>query len=162
MRAPALKIGVEPQASGSIMVIALLVMALLSLLGMTLLTVGGLGHTIAYNSVWSEGALFAADAGVQRGISQLSQDPAASTQAIPVTALPGNYTYRSGGRSDAGPQPPQYVGDRILPGYAAPSGVGYGTSGYVFNIYQINATGTGPRNALREIEVRAEYGPTPR
>lgn len=152
---------------GSIMVIALLLMALLSLLGMTLLTVAGLGHSTAFNAIWSEGALFAADAGIQTGINQLSPNPATSTQAIPNDGTPsvsigtGTYTFafRSGRRTDAGPQPLQFMGTRVEPGYSLAIGSGYNPAGYAFHSYQITATGTGPRSAQREIEARAEYGP---
>ncbi len=38
-------------------------------------------------------------------------------------------------------------------------GTGYSPAGYAFNSNQTNATGTGPRNAVHEIEIQAEYGP---
>ncbi len=38
-------------------------------------------------------------------------------------------------------------------------GTGYSPAGYAFNSNQTNATGTGPRSAVREIEIQAEYGP---
>ena len=148
--------------AGSILVIALLVMVLLSLLGLTLLTLSATEYSIAYNALWSEGALAAADAGVNRGINQLSANPATSTQAIPVTNIPDNtgpYSFRSGRKTDSTPQPIPYVGSRTESGYSIAVGTGYNPSGYVFQTYQISATGTGPKNAMREVEVQAEYGP---
>ncbi len=152
-------VGSSWRARGSVMVIALLLMALLSLLGMTLLTVAGLGHGTAFNAIWSEGALFAADAGVQAGMNQLSANSTTSTQAIPITSIGGVYSFRSGRRNDAGPQPLQFMGTRVEPGYSLAVGSGYNPAGYAFHSYLITATGTGPRGAQREIEARAEYGP---
>lgn len=152
-------VGSPRRARGSVIVIALLLMALLSLLGMTLLTVAGLGHGTAFNAIWSEGALFAADAAVQAGMNQLSANPTTSTQAIPVASIGGVYSFRSGRRTDSGPQPLQFMGTRVEPGYSLAVGSGYNPAGYAFHSYQITATGTGPRSAQREIEARAEYGP---
>ena len=147
---------------GSVIMIALLVMVVLSLLGVALLTLSGTEHNIAYNALWSEGALAAADAGVQTGLNQLSANSTTSTAAIPVTAIgTGTYTYqfRSGHRADPGPQPLVFKGSRIATGYSIAIGTGYNPSGYAFYSYQINTTGSGPRNAQREIEALAEYGP---
>ena len=147
---------------GSILIIALFTMVVLSLLGVALLTLSGTEHNIAYNALWSEGAFDAADAGVQTGLNQISANSTTSTQAIPLTSVGGGtytYQFRSGKKTDAGPQPLSFHGTRIEPGYTLAIGTGYNPSGYVFHSYQINATGTGPRNAQREVEVLAEYGP---
>jgi hypothetical protein len=145
--------------AGSVLIIALLLMVLLSLLGITLLTVAATEHSVAYNGLWSEGALYAADAGVSRGLNQLSANAQAATQAIANTGIGLVYSYRSGRRTDNAPQPLIYVGNRVEEGYSIAVGTGYNRAGYAFHTYQINATGTGPRNARREVEVRAEYGP---
>jgi Tfp pilus assembly protein PilX len=139
---------------GSILVIALLFMTLLSLLGITLLTVASTEHSLAYNAVWSEAALMAAEAGVNQGVSQVSANPVTSIAAIPVTTLATNYTYRSGKQTDSGPQPLAFVGTRTEAGYALST-----NSGYTFNVYRITATGTGPNSAQREVESQVEYGP---
>jgi Tfp pilus assembly protein PilX len=145
--------------TGSVLVVALLVMVAISLLGMALLTLSATEHNIAYNAVWSEGSFSAAEAGIHTGINQLSANAATSTPAIAATGIGGSYTYRSGRRSDPGPQPLQFVGTRIEAGYSIAIGTGYNPSGYAFHSYQVTATGTGPRNAARELEVLAEYGP---
>lgn len=150
--------------TGSILVVALLLMVLLSLLGITLLTVAATEHTVAYNGLWSEGALMAAEGGVNVGINQLSANVDTSVQAIPVTRIPdaqGPYQFRSGTRN-SGVQNLQFVSSRTEAGYSMAVGTGYNRSGYVFDTYQVNATGTGPRNAVREVEVQAEYGPIAR
>jgi Tfp pilus assembly protein PilX len=152
--------------AGSVLVIALLLMVLLSLLGITLLTVAATEHSVAFNSLWSEGALMATEAGVNRGLNQLTANPDVSITRFPdcdapcaPTTLAFGYTYRSGGRADAGPQPLVYVGSQSESGYSIAVGTGYNPGGYAFHTYQLNATGTGPRNATREAQVRARYGP---
>lgn len=145
--------------TGSVLVIALLLMILLSLLGLTLLTVAATEHSVAFNSLWSEGALMAAEAGVNRGLNQLTANAQTSLQAIPATAIASTYSFRSGPRTATTPQPLAFIGSRTEEGYSIAQCTGYNPCGYVFHTYQITATGTGPRNARREVEVRAEYGP---
>jgi len=147
---------------GSILMIAMLVMLALSLLGSALLSLSAIEYNMAYNGLWAEGAFSAAEAGIQTGINQLSPNPAIATQAVPVTAIgTGIYTYqfRSGQGTDPGPQPQVFRGSRIERGYNIAIGTGYNPSGYGFHSYQIDATGTGPRSSMRELEVLAEYGP---
>ncbi len=147
---------------GSALMIALFVMIALSVLGVALLTLSGTESNIAYNQLWAEGAFAAAESGIQTGLNHLSANNDDCVQTIPVTAIgTGTYTYqfRSGKKSDAGPQPPQFKSSRVESGYSIAIGTGYNPSGYVFNSYQINATGSGARNAQREIETLAEYGP---
>lgn len=149
--------------AGSIFMVVLLAVVVLSALGATLLTISVTESTYAYRDLWSEGSFWAAEAGIQTGIDQLSINTATSTQAIPVTTIPagGDYNYRSGRRSDAGPQPLQFVKTRTEAGYSIGSGTGYNPSGYIFYAYMITATGTGPRNGQRELEAQAEFGPVP-
>jgi len=146
--------------TGSVLVIALLIMVLLSFLGVTLLTVASTEHTIASNSQWSEGALMAADAGVNKGINQLSANAQTSVAQINSTTIGSGYTYRSGKRSGAA-APLTFVGSRTEAGYSMAVGTGYNPSGYAFHTYQVNAVGAGgpSQTASREVEVQAEYGP---
>lgn len=144
--------------------IAMLLMVLLTLLGVTLMSVAGTEHNVAFNSLWSEGALMAAEAGVNRGLNQLTANAENSLRRFPDSdtgslAIGAAYSYRSGGRASAGPQALAFVGSRTEAGYSIAVGTGYNPGGYAFHTYQINATGTGPRNAGREVQVRAEYGP---
>ncbi len=148
---------------GSVLVVAILVMMVLSFIGMAMMTLSVTEHSMAYNAVWGEGAFAAAEAGINVGINQLSANATTSTKQIPATGtsvtIASGYTYRSGGKSDAGPQPVKFIKTRTEPGYSIAIGTGYNPAGYAFNSYQVNATGTGPRNAVREIEIQAEYGP---
>ncbi len=148
---------------GSVLVVAILVMMVLSFIGMAMMTLSVTEHSMAYNAVWGEGAFAAAEAGINVGINQLSANATTATKPIPATGtsvtIASGYTYRSGGKSDAGPQPVKFIKTRTEPGYSIALGTGYNPAGYAFNSYQVNATGTGPRNAVREIEIQAEYGP---
>jgi Tfp pilus assembly protein PilX len=143
--------------------ISMFVLIILSLLGAVLLTLSGTEHTVAFNAIWSEGAFAAAEAGVQRGLNQLSSNPTTSVKAIPQSGsyltIGSGYQYRSGRKTDTSPQPLSFKGSRVEPGYSIAIGTGYNPSGYVFQSYQINATGTGPRSSQRELEILAEYGP---
>jgi hypothetical protein len=152
------------QERGSIIVIALLLMVLLSLLGVTLLTVASTEHSMAFNALNSEGALTAAEAGVNQAISQLSSNAQTSMQAIPVTDVGPSWKYRSGRRTDAAPQALTFVGSRTEAGYSLAVGTGYNPSGFAFHRYQVNSTGclyscTALLKVAREVEVQAEYGP---
>ena len=144
---------------GSVMLVALFVMVILSLLGVAFLTLSNTESFVAANALWSEGAFYAAEAGIQTGIDQLSPNLATSTAAIPATTIATDYQYRSGRRTDTAPQPLQFIRSRTAAGYSVEAGTGYNPSGYSFYVYQMNVTGTGPRNAQREIEVQAEFGP---
>jgi len=146
--------------AGSILMVALLCMFVLSVLGTVFLGISLTEHNITYNSVYSEGAFTAAEAGIQTGMAQLSANTATSAQAIPSTNFANTYSYQSGHRADRNPQPLQYIGERNQPGFNLSKGNIYVPKGWVFRDYQIAVTGAGPRAAQREIEVLAEYGPT--
>lgn len=134
---------------------------LLSLLGVVLLDLSQSESTYAYRDLYSEGTFWAAEAGIQTGIDQLSINTATSTAAIPVTTIPagGDYSFRSGPRGAGVPQPLQFINTRTESGYSIGSGTGYNTSGYVFYAYQVTATGTGPKGVQRELQAQAEFGP---
>lgn len=146
---------------GTVLALSLLAMVVLSLLGAGLLTMSGSETFVSYRTVYREGAFYAAEGGIHIGLDQISTNTATSTQAIPLTPIGANYAYRSGRRSDPGPQPLQFVGTKPGTGYSIAVGTGYNPAGYVFYNYQMNVTGTGPRNAQREVEALAAYGPVP-
>jgi Tfp pilus assembly protein PilX len=154
---------------GSVLLVALMVMVVLSLLGVAFLLLSNSETTVAGNALWAEGSFYAAEAGVQAGINQLSANRTTATAAIAVTSIGGSsgtgdvsYSYRSGTRTDTSAQPLTFIGTRTATGYSVEGGTGYNPAGYDFYIYQMNVTGTGPRNTAREIEVQAEYGPVPK
>lgn len=150
---------------GSALVVALFLMIILSLLGSALLTLSGTEHNIAYNTVWVEGAFDAAEAGIQTELSSLSasQDTAVAVPETNIVNGVFTYSFWSGTLADrALPTKPAYQGERIESGYSFAIGSVYNPSGYVFYSYQIDATGTGPRNAQRQLQTLAEYGPVPK
>jgi hypothetical protein len=136
-------------------------MILLSCLGLTLLSVADTEHLIAYNSLWAEGAMEAADGGVNACLAQITANPDVSVPAIGTTTLlsQGETTYRYWSGPPSGAVPLTELGVRSEPGYSLAVGTGYNPSGYKFHVYQFNTTGTGPRNSVRQLQVRAEYGP---
>ena len=142
---------------GSTLVIVLLVTLLLLLLGTVLLGTSETESAIAVNDYWSEGAFQAAEAAVHVAVDGL--DAVNSNQVVDVQPIGDLFQYRSGGRADSEPQPPQFVDTVAAPGYAVADGSGYSSSGYARAVYQINGTGMGPRNTEREVEVQVEIGP---
>ena len=75
--------------------------------------------------------------------------------------LGNGFSYRSGRRTDAGPQPLIFAGSQTAAGYSMASGTGYNPSGYVMLNYEIHMTGEGPLTSAREIEAQGAYGPVP-
>lgn len=148
---------------GSILVVALLVMVLLFLLGMTVLGVSTDETTVAANDEWAEGAFFAAEAAVQQAMDQITDATVTSPSAVAVTTINQRYTFRSGRKSDSSPQAPTLIAKVTRSGFSVGSTTGYNpTSRFVFYVYQVNGTGLGPRNTSREVEVQLEYGPVSR
>ena len=104
-------------------------------------------------------ALYAADAGVGEALNQISGIVTTAVAAFGPRDLGDGFTYRSGRRSDSGPQPFLHTGSRTAAGYSMGSGTGYNPAGYVFVTYEIHVTGNGSLSAAREIEALGAYGP---
>jgi len=131
----------------SLVVVLMIMVLLLSITGAGLIFSGtGLRTAGAFRA--GTQALYAADTGINVGITQLP-----ATAAIPDTDLLNGTRYRGGRRNGANPGPVESGLPRTRPGYS---------SNYLFYPYQINVTGTGPIAAAREVEVQAEYGPVPK
>ncbi len=150
----------RPRERGSALVVTVMVLALLMVLGTTLMSTATVESTIAANDRWSEGAFHAAEAAVETALERLVND--SSTDPVETTALGDHYTYRSGQRTDDEAQPPQSLGAIRAEGYGIGSGTGYNAAGFYFDLYQINGTGTGPQNSQREVEIQVEIGPVSR
>jgi len=105
-------------------------------------------------------ALYAADAGIGEAINQLTGNVAASIGAF-SRDLGGGFSYRSGRRTDSGPQPLVFSGSETVAGYSVGSGTGYNPSGYIMLNFSIHVTGEGPLTSAREIEAQGAYGPVP-
>jgi len=111
-------------------------------------------------------AFFAADTGVNDGMTRIGLDPTTSIAAFSgtLTTPSGNLTYCSGkvtttGTNCSSPQPlsaPQLITGAGAPGYNVNQG------GPAFYQYQINVTGVQLQlSAVREVEMQVQYGPVP-
>jgi len=136
---------------GSVLVLAIFIMALLLAAGMIMLRMSASETDIAYNTVWAEGSFYAAEAGIAIGFDQLGPT---LTSDVAVAAAPvGNDYTRTTNLQFLGPtQGPNYSLGSGLPTYSNPGS-------FYFNQYRIAGTGTGPRNAQRQLEIQATFGP---
>ena len=105
-------------------------------------------------------ALYAADAGIGEALNQLTGNVASSISSF-SRDLGGGFSYRSGRRTDSGPQPLEFAGSQTATGYSMGSGTGYNPSGYIMLNFNIHVTGEGPLTSAREIEAQGAYGPVP-
>jgi Tfp pilus assembly protein PilX len=135
---------------GSVLVLALFIMALLMATGIIMLRMSTSETDIAYNAVWSEGAFYAAEAAIAVGIDQLGPTLVAD---VAMAAAPLTTDYNRMGNV-------QFLGATQNPGYALSGMPTYSNAaGFYFNQYRIAGTGTGPRNAQRQVEIQASFGP---
>jgi len=146
---------------GMALVITISISAILMTLLAASLLFSGLNLRITSHFKNGTQAFYAADAGVYVGINQLSANRTTATAPFSGTLDGGLLAYRSGRRSDSGPQPLEFRGTRFPPGYSIGLGTGYNQSGYVSYVYRMNVTGTAPLSAASEIEAWGEYGPLP-
>jgi len=142
-------------------VLTMLIAILASMTGAALLF-SRIDLMISGNYRTGTGALYAADAGVGEALNQLSGNMAASKVKIPPTGNArqlGNYSYRSGKRTDSGPQPIKQLPSETPLGFQLGSGT---QGGYVVHRYEIWMTGMGPLNSsARVIQAMGQYGPVP-
>jgi type II secretory pathway component PulK len=128
---------------GVALIIALLVLLVLTLVGLSSISSTFYETKISGNDRFRAGAFYAAKGGVDRGISQLPT----------VTAYSGNIgsdeTYRSGKMSPGTPQPLVHLGAMGRPGF---------DMNWEFRRYQVNATGQS-FEAMQEIEAQVSLGP---
>src|SRR3990172_3742519 len=75
--------------SGSVLLLSLLAMVVLSLLGSALLTMSGSETFVSARIVYREGAFYAAEAGGHTGLDQLSMNTTTSTQAPSLSSSGG-------------------------------------------------------------------------
>jgi hypothetical protein len=141
-------------------VLTMLIAILASMTGAALLF-SRIDLMISSNFKRGTGALYAADAGVAKALDQITAAQGKIADAVaqfgPI-AIDG-YSYRSGTRSDTGPQPFVYTGSGPAVGSSLGSGMG---GGFVVDNYVMNITGTGPLgSSAREIQALGQYGPRP-
>jgi hypothetical protein len=134
---------------GTVLVLALFIMAFLLVAGAFLLRMSSAETDIAYNTVWAEGSFFAAEAGLNVAVDLIGP-LAVGTSTVANTALDNQYSY-SGNAT--------FIGTSTQPGYSLGAGTGYNPAGYVFFTHTVTGTGTGPRSAQRQIQARTIWGP---
>jgi hypothetical protein len=129
---------------GVALVIALLMLLVLTLIGISSITSTTFEANISGNERVGTEAFYTAEAGVQEAINQLP-----NTNPIPRKKLGNDSYYWSGGPKDkeGNEQPMKFIGFYIKPGYDT----------YVLKRYQINITGESSLGANKEIEVQAIY-----
>jgi hypothetical protein len=138
---------------GTVLLLSLFVMMFLLVAGAFLLRMSSAETDISYNTVWGEGSFFAAEAGLSVAVDAIGPTTTAPCPTAPsaVTPIDGHYSYQ--GNSC-------FIGTTNQPRYAIGYTGGYVPSGYRFNSHNVTGTGTGPRNAQRQIQARALFGPT--
>ena len=143
---------------GMVLVIALFMMAILLMTGVFLVRMSSTEGDIAYNAMWSEGGFYAADAAINVGIDQVAPTNTNPTQTALAPAPPALTPFTATGTIG-------FTGPTRLPGYSIGAGTGYNPGGFAFYTYSVVGTGSGPntwiapRQATRQIDVQAAYGP---
>ncbi len=130
---------------GVVLVIALIMLILLTFIGISSISSSVFETKISGNERVESSAFYAAEGGVEVGISRLPD----------ITAYSGNIgsdeSYRSGSMTASSPQPSKNLGLMYKPGYEG---------SWEFKRYQINATGQS-FGARKEIEIQVSLGPYP-
>ena len=130
---------------GVVLVIALLILLVVTLLGISSISSTIFETNISGNDRAGADALYAAEAGVQVGLDQLPFTDPIGRSKVGVESY-----FWSGGMKDKGaPASPQSFGLDQKPGYDA---------SWAFKRYQINATGES-FGAAKEVEIQARLGP---
>jgi len=143
---------------GMVLVIALFMMAILLMTGVFMLRMSSTEGDIAYNAMWSEGSFYAADAAINVGLDQVTPTNTTLTPTALAPAPPALDPFTATGTIG-------FTGPTRLPGYSMGAGTGYNPGGFAFYTYSLVGTGSGPntwiapRQATRQIDVQAAYGP---
>ena len=128
---------------GVALVVALIMLLVLTLIGMSSISSTFYESKISGNDRFGAAAFYASKGGVDIGINRLPD----------ISAYSGNIgsdeTYRSGKMTPGSPQPLIYLGGAGRPGYDIT---------WEFRRYQVNATGQS-FGAMKEVEVQVSMGP---
>lgn len=142
---------------GSALVVALLILVLLTLMGISATTTSTIEVQMAGNEKFHEMAFYAAESGWQEALNWLDRQYPGITEQVGWDASPG--TFSTGDKYDA----PDYIsladdnntGYYIKVDFTGTTPVsGYGTEFRRFN-YRVNSLGMGPGNARSELSVTA-------
>jgi len=128
---------------GVALVVALLLLLILTLLGVTAINNTVFETQISGNERLGSAAFYAADGGANVGINRLPDITAYSGD------ISGDARYRSGPLTSPNPQPLKSLGIVIRPGYETT---------WEFKRFQVNSTGES-LGAMKEVEVQESLGP---
>jgi hypothetical protein len=142
--------GILRSDKGLALIVALLVLLVLTLIGISAISTTTFENRISGNERIAASAFYTAEGGVEGGSAQLP-----STVPIPVTPFGEGSSYWSGSPKDRGnPRPFVILGDYVDPGSPVPSGIDVADNPPgTFKRYQIHATGES-FGATKEIEVQ--------
>ena len=130
---------------GMALVVALIMLLVLTLIGMSSISSTYYETKISGNDRFGTAAFYAAKGGVEVGMNRLPDTSAYSGN------IGSDETYRSGKMTPAAPQDLIYLGAMTKSGYDA---------NWEFRRFQINATGQS-FGAVKEVEVQVSLGPFP-
>ena len=131
---------------GVALIIALLMLLVLTLLGISSISTTTFETSISGNERMRADAFYAAEAGIQVAINQIPDN----TNPIPKTKLKEDSYYWSGGTKDEeSPKSLKNLGSHTKAGF---------DSSWTFERFQLNTTGKFS-GTTKEIEVQVSYGP---
>lgn len=140
-----MRIRILKEKKGIAIIIALLMLLVLTLIGISSISTTTFETSISGNERVRADTFYVAEAGIQVGINQLPD-----TNAIQKTKLKEDSYYWSGTANDKGnPKGFKYFGLHQMAGF---------DSSWAFKRFQLNATGES-FGATKEIEVQVSYGP---
>jgi Tfp pilus assembly protein PilX len=134
------------EKKGAALIIALLILLVLTLIGISSISTTIFETTISGNERGRTDAFYAAEAGIQVAINQIPDN----TNPIPKTELKEDSSYWSGGTYDEGsPKSLKNLGLHQKAGF---------DSSWAFERFQLNTTGKFS-GTTKEIEVQVSCGP---
>ena len=136
---------VLPNGKGAAMIIALLILLVLTLIGISSISTSTYETNIAGNERVGADAFYASEGGIQVAVSQIPD-----TDPISRTKVGEDSYYWSGAPKDKG-------SPKNLKSFGSHRKIGFDSS-WAFKRFQANATGEA-LGALKEIEVQVGYGP---
>jgi hypothetical protein len=133
------------EKKGIAIIIALLMLLVLTLIGISSITTTNFETNLSGNDRLNTDAFYAAEAGIQVGVNQIPD-----TNPIQKTELKKDSYYWSGRANDKGdPKSLKSLGLHPMAGF---------DSSWAFKRFQVNSTGES-FGATKEIEVQVSYGP---
>jgi Tfp pilus assembly protein PilX len=135
--------GADSGQRGAALVVALLMLLILTLIGISSINLTVFETQISGNERTGNAAFYAADGGASVGVSRVPDIAAYSGE------LANEQRYRSGRLRSSAPEPLKQLGTTVRPGY---------DTTWEFKRFQVNATGESS-GAAKEVEVQISMGP---